>query len=529
MVRPVVSLTIGLLLLLGLGWVLDQSGNSLLRVAPLSTVSGHGDAGPHVEPRRIQLEITRSGETPTLNLPMAEPIDARRYDRAVLVTDDRRPEYQFAFAWVLADEPSMPRIALMERVDDTRHELDLSNQPDWDGTIQGAAFVMGGPTGSPVTISQALLSPVSAGIIALYRDLLTDWMTFEGWSGHSVNFIRGWRPGGPVSPVVAVALWVFLSMCVYAVWSAAGRQGLVGGSLVFIFMAGWVTLDLRWQVDLARQLAITHAQYSGKTWEEKRLSAEDGELFAWVQTVKEYLGDEIRRVFVVAAHDYSYPALRAKYHLLPHNADYQMPRLEHLRADDYLLLLSGGEDRLQLSQIRIPGSPDTGLVGRRDLRFTAEQLDGSGSELVTDPDAPGGYARVQRRSAGDLITARTPEPLPPGYYNLRFALASRESPGDALIRVGAHGGERGRPEHWFMRRVAVNPDGYTVIDLGVVLSEAGHVVVRVTRASPGLLSAGVEIAPLEWRRKPLLVSSGNLRRLLEPVLLSPAGTLYRVR
>ncbi len=528
-VRASVSLLVGLLLLSMLGWIVHKSGPGLVQVAPLALGAGLADDALRTEEPLIRLQVTRSGETPTLNLPMTEPIDARRYERAVLLVEEPHPEYRFAFAWVLANEPGAPRVVLMDRVDDTRHELDLVDRPDWVGTVRGAAFVLGGPAGPPITVSHARLSPVSADMITLYRDLLIDWMTFEGWSGHSVNFIRGWRPGGPVSPVLAVALWVLLSIGVYAIWSAAGRHGLASGSLVFIFMIGWLSLDLRWQTDLSRQMAITWDQYSGKTWEEKRLSAEDGELFALVRAAKDYFGDESRRVFVVAERDYSYPALRAKYHLLPHNADHQLPRLEYLRAGDYLLSLGTGDDRLQLNRIRVQDPRGAGVVDEGSRPFTADELDGSGSELVRDLDAPGGYARVQQGSTGDLITLRTADALAPGYYNLRFLLASSESPGQALIRVGAYGGASNRPEQWFMHRVNVSPDGYITVDLGVVLPEASHLAVRVTGASPGLRSAGFEIGTLEWRREPMLASSGNLRRVVEPVLQSRAGTLYRVR
>ncbi len=55
---------------------------------------------------------------------------------------------------------------------------------------------------------------------------------------------------------------------------------------------------MRWQLNLWRQLDMTRFQYAGKSWEDKRLAAEDGRLFAFMREAKAKIGDAPAHVFV---------------------------------------------------------------------------------------------------------------------------------------------------------------------------------------------------------------------------------------
>jgi hypothetical protein len=90
-------------------------------------------------------------------------------------------------------------------------------------------------------------------------------------------------------------------------WSS--RHGNPGAArhitvLGIFFIAGWLLLDGRWQFNLVRQIDVTAKQYAGKTWRERHLAAEDGQLFAFVEKVRAKLPPPPRRVFVVADEHY---------------------------------------------------------------------------------------------------------------------------------------------------------------------------------------------------------------------------------
>src|SRR4030095_10109318 len=50
-------------------------------------------------------------------------------------------------------------------------------------------------------------------------------------------------------------------------------------ALVLMLIAAWLVLDLRWQWNLARQVAVTARTYAGRDWREKDVAAGGGPLF----------------------------------------------------------------------------------------------------------------------------------------------------------------------------------------------------------------------------------------------------------
>src|SRR4030095_15987125 len=75
-------------------------------------------------------------------------------------------------------------------------------------------------------------------------------------------------------------------------------------ALVLMLIAAWLVLDLRWQWNLARQVAVTARPYAGRDWREKHVAAEDGPLFEFIEKVRAELPPPPPRRFLggAAAH-----------------------------------------------------------------------------------------------------------------------------------------------------------------------------------------------------------------------------------
>ena len=110
-----------------------------------------------------------------------------------------------------------------------------------------------------------------------------------------------------------------------------------------LFHLGWLALDLRWQWDLGQRLAQTARDFAGRSEEERRLAALDGQLYRFLREVRQRLPEQPVRLFIVSADPAGFWAGRARYHLLPHNGYAGFARLpppDQARAGDYVLILA---------------------------------------------------------------------------------------------------------------------------------------------------------------------------------------------
>ena len=190
------------------------------------------------------------------------------------------------------------------------------------GKVARIGILVQGELSRPVILHGVSLIASPPGAVGLLDEIWSEWTTFEGWRGHSINFIAGGVRKALLPPVLAVALWVALSATVYGLVAAAIRRPRTLVPFAVIFMAGWLVLDLRWQVDLARQLQITHETFAGKSWEEKGLVEVDGDLFRVARALHGILEERSATVGVISARadlQGEYARGRLRYHLVPHH------------------------------------------------------------------------------------------------------------------------------------------------------------------------------------------------------------------
>jgi len=216
----------------------------------------------------------------------------------------------------------------------------MTKNPDWVGRITGIALAVRGPLSEPAHVVGVSIKP--GGAMGTLGDRFGEWLSFEHWSGTSINTITG---GAEVQEVPLPTLLVVAIAIAVAAWFGLAwrsrRLAAFPAVLALLFMAAWLLLDAQWSVNLFRQLRETRAQYGGKDWRERHLAAEDAPLFAFIEKVRAKLPATPVRVFVVA--DAPYFRGRGAYHLYPHNVLFDpfrnsLPNPATLHSGDYLLV-----------------------------------------------------------------------------------------------------------------------------------------------------------------------------------------------
>ncbi len=218
----------------------------------------------------------------------------------------------------------------------------LVDDPNWIGRINGLALIIRGDLAHPILIRGVEAKPMTA--VQILHDRVGEWLTFEPWSGGSINSRNGGADVQDLPLPFFVAAIVGLALIVYAVlarWlpQAIGpfRPLIAGGLFVF----AWFLLDVPWQWNLIRQGHATFQQYAGKSWRDRHLAAEDGPLFDFIEKARAKLPPPPVRVFMAA--DSLYFRDRGAYHLYPYNVyfnPYQntLPDASKLRAGDYMVV-----------------------------------------------------------------------------------------------------------------------------------------------------------------------------------------------
>lgn len=307
-------------------------------------------------------------------------VDASGADRIAIVsieTSFRSAGYA-AVAWDVADVPDGVTAALVWRneyqpgrrftrplVVDARRFLPiiLAGDPDWIGRINGLALIVHGDLARPLLVRGVEAKTMTAGEIL--RDRVREWLTFEPWSGGSINSRNGGADAQDLPLPFALAAIVGLALALYALlarwrprWTGPFRPPVAGG----LFVAAWFILDVPWQWNLARQAQATFQQYAGKSWRERHLAAEDGALFAFIEKARDKLPPPPVRVFMAA--DSLYFRDRGAYHLYPYNVyfnPYQntMPAVSQVKSGEYMVVFrrKGIQFDAALKKLRWDGGP----------------------------------------------------------------------------------------------------------------------------------------------------------------------------
>lgn len=254
------------------------------------------------------------------------------------VTVDAEPlprDVAVALIWLRRDAPGRPFEQPLAVDHDRLVSTALDTNPDWRGDISFIAIAVKGPMARPWTLHAFRLEPMR--VSGAMAEIVRGWTTFERWDGRSINVIFGGRE----EQRAWLPLLVFTASVVSAlvVWVLARRRGSrsSAAALALPFLLGWLVLDARWQDNLLEQAGVTRTEFGGRTWEERHLAMEDGELFRFVQAAVARMPPPPVRIF--ATSDFEYFRRRAGYHLYPHNVlAYVWSDPSILRPGDYVFL-----------------------------------------------------------------------------------------------------------------------------------------------------------------------------------------------
>jgi hypothetical protein len=149
----------------------------------------------------------------------------------------------------------------------------------------------------------------------------------------------------PIEQALAIA--VALATVAFLILTRLRETPVDTRVLWAIFAAAWILLDVRWQVDLAREVAGTAERFLGKSPEQKALAADDALIYALAQDLRQALPPPPARVVVLC--DNNVIAVRIAHFLYPHNVSRNVktkleerglaPKPASLRSDDYVAMV----------------------------------------------------------------------------------------------------------------------------------------------------------------------------------------------
>jgi hypothetical protein len=193
--------------------------------------------------------------------------------------------------------------------------LQLAGTPGWSGTIVGLALAARGSLSSPLTIGGVVVPGVSS--LTSARDVLGEWTRHFAFSGGSITFPFDKERNDHLSLLLATVAAQGLAITAYLTL-ARRRHNRVDSRVIWtILIAGWLVLDVRWQINLGRELLHTAQRFAGKSGDERHLASDDGQLFTLMQKVNRALPAPPARVFLFS--DAYALRTRSAFFLYPHN------------------------------------------------------------------------------------------------------------------------------------------------------------------------------------------------------------------
>jgi hypothetical protein len=320
-----------------------HSGGNWRGGPPAITVDGGAFAlvrgRGHRDGREFVLEGTDTERMAVLSARVA-PFDAAGHPRVDfnLHSTDVLP-VDLIFLWRTEERPNRNFSKRLSWTGTRIAPLELGPDDGWIGSITGVALVARGVLPRPLVLES--FSAPSVSIATVIEDIFDQWaafipivaasvtLPFDDERSHYATLLATIAGGG----LFAAALYWLLT-----------RRGVPRDPRVFwaVVVAAWLILDMRFQVNLWRQLSRTAATFAGKTVEEKRLASDDHELYTLMRDVGTALPAPPVRVHFIA--DDHALRTRGSYFLYPQNVYHSdakrapAPAPEELRVGDYALL-----------------------------------------------------------------------------------------------------------------------------------------------------------------------------------------------
>jgi hypothetical protein len=284
---------------------------------------------------RLIVDQLRDGEKFVAVIPRAR-LRARDYRALELEIRGLDAADKLAFLWRTEHTANRTFLRPVDAIAENGVGTSVRDDPNWNGEITGVGFIITGPLRGPLAIES--MRAVSNAAAAGASETLRDWFAFRSWNGNAINVLLLRGDLNPLSLSLFVTLAVAAALGAWWILRRRDRRQLLVGTLVIVACA-WLVQDARWLAQLGRQVQASAATFSGKSWRDKRLAAQDGALFAFLEQAREAIAARPGRVMF--ASDDAYVRSRAGYHLLPLNVLSNVYHAElhghrFLRPGDYL-------------------------------------------------------------------------------------------------------------------------------------------------------------------------------------------------
>ncbi len=251
------------------------------------------------------------------------------------------PQAAVLFLWRTRETPGRTFSKRLELQSSGIATAELDEEPGWRGSVIGVALAVQGALPQPIGVESLTLSSVTLG--SVLGEMVSDWGTFFRFRGNSFTFPFDEERGHTLSLLLATALSGAVAALLYAQLMRRRKRAVDTRVLWAIFLVAWLVVDLRWQVNLGRQLALTARQFAGRSIDEKHRAEDDHQIYEVMQQVRAALPAAPVRLVLLS----DVPTLRTRgaYFLLPHNVMWQFgrrnprPGPEQLHPGEYVLLL----------------------------------------------------------------------------------------------------------------------------------------------------------------------------------------------
>jgi len=293
----------------------------------------------HRDGRKFVLEATDGERLAVLSARVA-PFAADGHPRVDfnLHSSDALP-VELVFVWRTEERPNRNFSKRLSWTGTHIAPLELGPDDGWTGTITALALVARGALPRPLVLDS--FSVPSVSVATVVGDIFQQWAAFIPIVAASVTLPFDDERSQYTTLLATVAAGALFAAALYWLFT---RRTVPRDPRVYwaIVVVGWLLLDMRFQIDLWRQLARTAAMFAGKTAEEKRLASDDHELYTLMKEVGAALPAPPVRVHFVA--DDQALRTRGSYFLYPQNVYYssdkrrRKPSPEELRSGDYVLL-----------------------------------------------------------------------------------------------------------------------------------------------------------------------------------------------
>ena len=319
-----------------------RSGPAAISVdgSAFALVRGRG----HRDERTFVLEATDGERLAVLSARVA-PFSADGHPRVDfnLHSTDVLP-VQLVFLWRTQERPNRNFSKPLTWTGTHIAPLDLGPDDGWSGSITGVALVARGVLPRPLVLES--LSVPTVSVVTVLEDIANQWAAFIPIVAASVTLPFDDERSHYTTLLATLACGGLVGAAIY--WLLT-RRAFPRDPRVYwaIFVAAWLILDTRFQVNLWRQLTRTAAMFAGKTGEEKRLASDDHELYTLMREVSMALPPPPVRIHFIA--DDLALRTRGSYFLYPQNVYHsnakraRKPVPEELRSGDYVLLFLTGD------------------------------------------------------------------------------------------------------------------------------------------------------------------------------------------